>query len=287
MTLNPVNDALLQIFNVEHGACALLTTPAGPGSWHRVLIDCGHNATTGWYPGRHLRDLGVTFLDQLVITNYDEDHVSGYPDLLAQGLNVDWVFRNTSVTPATISHLKSETGMGRGINALVQSLSKFGPVGGNGKPAPMFAGVSMEYFYNTYPSFDDENNLSLVLYLKVYGTTFLFPGDMECDGFDHLLATNLRFRQVVTSINVLVASHHGRKNGICEDMFEKYGCKPQLVVISDDYKQYDTQETASYYASKATGIKNFRSSGANRRVLTTRTDGDIHFTWVNGQCTVY
>lgn len=287
MAAIPVNDALLQIFNVEHGACALLTTPAGLGGWRRVLIDCGHNATTGWYPGRHLGSLGVTSLEQLVITNYDEDHVSGYPDLLAQGIYVDWVFRNTSVTPATITQLKSETGMGRGINALVQSLGTFGPVGGNGKPSPTFPGVSMEYFHNPYPVFEDENNLSLVLYLTVYGTSFLFPGDMECDGFEHLLATNQRFRQVVPSINVLVASHHGRENGIFEDMFDKYVCRPQLVVISDDYKQYDTQETTRYYASKATGIKNFRGSGVNRWVLTTRSDGDIHFSWANGGCTVY
>lgn len=283
----PVNDALLQVFNVEHGACALLTTPAGLGHWRRVLIDCGHNATTGWYPGRHLRSMGVTFLEQLVVTNYDEDHVSGYPDLLAQSVHVDWVFRNTSVTPSTITHLKSETGMGRGINALVQSLGGFGPPGGNGNPPPTFPGVSMEYFHNDYPVFDDENNLSLVLYLKVYGTSFLFPGDMECDGFEHLLATSARFRQIVPSINVLVASHHGRDNGVCEDMFDTHGCRPQLVVISDDYKQYDTQETTRYYASKAKGINNFRASGVNRRVLTTRSDGDIHFTWANNNCTVY
>jgi len=283
----PVNDALLQIFNVEHGACALLTTPDRLGGWRRVLIDCGHNATTGWYPGRHLRSMAVTALEQLVITNYDEDHVSGYPDLLEQGINVDWVFRNTSVTPATITHLKSETGMGRGINFLVQNLGTFGPVGGNGAPTPAFPGVSMEYFYNAYPIFEDENNLSLVLYLTVYGTSFLFPGDMERDGFKHLLATNPRFRQIIPRINVLVASHHGRENGVCIDMFDTHDCHPQLVVISDDYKKYDTQETTRYYASKVTGITNFRGLNVNRRVLTTRRDGDIHFTWTNGNCIVY
>lgn len=282
----PVHDALLQVFNVEHGACALVTTPAGPGSWRRILIDCGHNATTGWYPGRHLRSMGVTFLEQLVITNYDEDHVSGYPDLLAQGVHVDWIFRNTSVAPATIRQLKSETGMGSGIGALVQSLGRFGPPGGNGVPAPTFPGTSMEYFHNDYPYFDDENNLSLVLYLTIYGTSFLFPGDMECDGFEHLLATSPRFRQVVGNINVLVASHHGRDNGICEAMFDTHGCRPQLVVISDDYKQYDTQQTTQYYACKASGITNFRSPGVSRKVLTTRSDGDLQFSFLDGKCWV-
>ena len=283
----PVNDALLQIFNVEHGACALLTTPNGLGGWRRILIDCGHNATTGWYPGRHLRSLGVTQLEKLIVTNYDEDHVSGYPDLINQGIQVEWIVRNTSVSPATIRYLKSESGMGRGIDTLVQSLDGYSPPGLAGSSSPVLPGVTLEYFRNDYPVFDDENNLSLVLYLTVHGTSFLFPGDMECDGFEHLLATNLRFRQVVRSINVLVASHHGRENGICEDMFDIYGCCPQLVVISDDYKQYDTQETTRYYASKATGITNFRGPNINRWVLTTRSDGDIHFTWANGGCIVY
>jgi len=287
MTPLSVSDALLQVFNVEHGACALLTTPVGLGGWRRILIDCGHHATTGWYPGRHLHNLGTTSLDQLIVTNYDEDHVSGYPDLLAHRVTVNWIVRNTSVTPATLRGLKQEAGMGPGIASLLTSLEGYFSPGASPTPMPTFPGVSLEYFRNEYPVFDDENNLSLVVYMTVFGTTFLFPGDMESDGFEHLLATNLRFRQVVSNINVLVASHHGRENGICEAMFDTYGCRPQVVIISDDYKQYDTQETVNYYASKASGIDNFRGVGNARRVLTTRRDGDICFTWINGQGHIY
>lgn len=282
-----VNDALLQIFDVEHGACALLTTPTNQGTPKRLLIDCGHNSTNGWYPGRYLRELGTTSLEQLIVTNYDEDHVSGYPDLIAQGLFVEWIMRNTSVTPATLSNLKRDTGMGNGIATLVQTLGQYLPPGGSPSPPPIFPGVSLEYFCNDYPIFEDENNLSLVVYLKVQNTSFLFPGDMEYDGFENLLLTNSRFRQIVSSIDVLIASHHGRENGICEAMFDTFCCRPQLVVISDDYKQYDTQETARYYASKASGINNFREWGRTRKVLTTRRDGDIHFTWKNGKAMVF
>jgi hypothetical protein len=45
----------LQIFDVEHGACALLTCDNGA----RLMIDCGHNSTTGWYPGDYLASLGI------------------------------------------------------------------------------------------------------------------------------------------------------------------------------------------------------------------------------------
>jgi len=54
------------------------------------------------------------------------------------------------------------------------------------------------------------------------------------------------------------------------------GGSPQLVIISDDRKQYDTQETAINYRSKASGINYFRDQGA-RYVLTTRNDGEIRF----------
>ncbi len=283
MTSINVNDGLLQVFDVEHGQCALLTIPSGNG-FKRLMIDCGHNAIAQFYPGDHLAKLGATFLDQLVITNYDEDHASGYPNLLSRGISIDWILRNPSVSPQTIRSLKSEDGMGPGIDALIQHLtSSFGPPVA-GRSAPLFDGVQIEYFWNQYPYFDDENNLSLVLHLTVHGYSFLFSGDMEKAGFDNILATCERFRTVVSSIDVLIASHHGRKSGICPDMFDEWGCRPKLVVISDDYKQYETQETVNYYASKCSGISNFRNSGNDRKVLTTRNDGEICFNFSNGIC---
>ena len=282
----PVQEGLLQIFDVEHGGCALLTVPSGNGGVKRLLIDCGHNATTKWYPGRHLGGLGVTHLDQLVVTNYDEDHVSGYPDLLNQGIQVDWILRNPSVSPQTIKYLKSEDGMGAGIDALVSSLGNFGPSGALVAEAPHYPGVQLEWFWNQYPFFEDENNLSLVLHLTIHGLSFMFPGDMECAGFENMLRTNERFREVVAGLDVLMASHHGRDNGVCKDMFDIWGCAPKLVVISDDYKQYTTQETSQYYASKSRGITNFRKLGCRRDVLTTRKDGEIIFTFEGRNCWV-
>ena len=281
----PLHDGALQIFNVEHGACALLTMPQG-ANCHRILIDCGHNASTQWYPGPHLRQLGVTELQLLVVTNYDEDHVSGFRNLIEQGINVHKILRNPGVTPATIAHLKSEDGMGRGIDALVRVLRHLPKLDVAGNQFPLPNGVSIEWFWNPYPFFDDENNLSLVVILDVYGFKFMFPGDMEKRGFRNLLNTNAQFRAIVFEVDVLVASHHGRDNGICEEMFDTWGCRPKLVVISDDYKQHATQETTNYYGSKAQGITGFRRYQGLRRVLTTRTDGELMFSFQNGYCLV-
>src|SRR6185503_3119225 len=99
--------AILQIFNVELGACALLTLDNGM----RLMIDAGHNATSGWKPGNYLRGLGVNAIDMLAITNYDEDHVSGLPNLLQQ-VHIQHLLRNPTVGALDLRLLKSETGMG-------------------------------------------------------------------------------------------------------------------------------------------------------------------------------
>src|SRR5689334_306790 len=120
---------ILDIFDVEHGACALITTSNG----RRVMIDCGDNTSTGWKPGNMLRSRGIGTLDRLIISNYDEDHVSGFENLFSQ-IVIQVLQRNVSVTADTIRHLKSEDGMGNGINALAHSIDHYFT---GGTPGPM------------------------------------------------------------------------------------------------------------------------------------------------------
>ena len=235
------------------------------------MVDCGHNASTGWYPGTYLRNQGVRYLNMLAITNYDEDHVSGLPDLLGH-VDVGWLWRNESVSPDDIEDLKSETGMGDGIESLVEMARSYT---GSRSDRPLFEGVERRAFRNRYPDFEDENNLSMAVYLECHGIGVLFPGDLETDGWLALLE-NQAFRQTIARTKVLIASHHGRENGISEELFYNYGCEPFYVVISDKGYMYDTQRTIPYYSSKALGGP-FR--GEHRRVLTTRRDGRIGFTF--------
>lgn len=261
----------LDIFDVEHGACALLTCDNGA----RLMLDCGHNASTGWRPGNHLRKQGIYRLEMLAITNYDEDHVSGLPDLLSN-VDVSWLWRNKSVSPDILTSLKSDDGMGEGIDALVEMARRY--TGGSGESPPEFPGVVRSAFNNTYPEFQDENNLSLVVHLAINGIGFLFPGDLECNGWLRLLEQD-RFRAAVMNTSVLIAAHHGRASGICPDIFADYGCNPYYVVISDKGYMYDTQETVPFYRNVTRGGP-FR--GETRHVLTTRRDGHIRFVFSTG-----
>ncbi|MER9773286.1 hypothetical protein [Mesorhizobium sp. M0220] len=260
---------LVEIFDVEHGACALATCD----DQTRLMLDCGQNGLTGWRPGNYLYDRGITTLDMLAVTNYDEDHVAGLPNLYDRNINIKWLLRNKSVTSHTINELKSEDGMGAGIAKLVDAIDNVFTGDASVTPQPTFAGMKKQVFYNSYPTFEDENNLSMVVHLNCNGKGIMFPGDIERAGWLKLLEGE-NFRQALRDTTVLVASHHGRESGCCEEIFEY--CKPFYVIISDKGYMYDTQKTIPFYR-RFTKSGPFRNE--TRNVLTTRKDGLITFSF--------
>ncbi len=267
----------LEIFDVEHGQCALLTSDIG----ETLLLDCGHNSSTEWRPSTHLRNAGVQTLDWFVVTNYDEDHVSDLPNLMAS-FPPRMLSRNKSVSADDLYLLKSETGCGNGIGALAGMITRYTGTAAN---LPSFGGMKLKQFSNSYPQdFTDENNLSLVVILEWPNFKICFPGDMETAGWKKLLERQ-DFRDAMSGVTVLVASHHGRKNGCCDELFSLTGMRPQLIVISDADIQYKTQETVDWYEGKVAG-NGVMLNGRSRKVLTTRSDGQIDFSIDPNGCTV-
>ena len=163
--------------------------------------------------------------------------------------------------------------MGPGIERLVHSIENVFTGNGSAAQEPVLQGAERQFFYNTYPQFDDENNLSMVVFLKCHGTGVMFPGDLEKAGFLELLKLDA-FRQALLQTNVYVASHHGRENGCCEETVP-YLKNVYYVVISDKGYQYDTQKTVPFYSRIAKGGP--FGSEPSRKVLTTRNDGRIAF----------
>lgn len=257
---------IVQIFDVEHGGCALITTSNN----RHILVDCGHNSTTGWRPSEYLLDQGIHALDMLVVTNYDEDHVSDLPNLLDR-VSISSLLRNRSVSPNQITALKTEDGMGRGIGALVDMANSYAH-----PAAPIdFGDVSIEAFCNAPYQFDDENNLSLLVFFRGSGMNIIFPGDMEKAGWRAILQQP-EVWESLKNVNVLVASHHGRESGCCEDVFTAAGgpCSPTVCVMSDMATIYDTQKMVPWYRARSKGLL---YNGKRRHVFTTRRDGRIMF----------
>lgn len=251
---------IIEIFDVEHGACAVITSSNGK----RLMIDCGHNSTKPWWPSIHYYGREI---ENLVISNYDEDHVSDLVDLM-RNVRIAWITRNNSIRSDDISHLKSENGMGPGIARLKTWMKSVEDKINTGTSD--LGTMTHSYFYNIYPyDFDNENNLSIVSFIEWSGFRIIFSGDLEESGWQKMLQKP-DIRSKLTHINVFVASHHGRKTGCCDDVFKI--CTPQIVVMSDRDKIFDSQETAAWYAHRCQGID---YNGRQRSVFTTRNDGNI------------
>jgi beta-lactamase superfamily II metal-dependent hydrolase len=258
---------LLRIFDVAHGFCALAIADTG----NIMLIDCGDNDETGFHPADYLASSGFTGIERFFVLNFDEDHLSGLPRLrrMHNRVPIRILHKNFSITDRELRDLKEACGgLGPGMESLLA-------MSGNYNQAvtspPDFGLLNYEVFYNNYPTFDDTNNLSLVLFLDFPGLSMVFPGDLESAGWEALLE-NVSFRQHLSRVNVFVASHHGRESGYREEVFDY--CKPEIIIISDEEIQFDTQEKVDY-GVHAKGIQ--WSTGKIRRVLTTRSDGMIWF----------
>jgi hypothetical protein len=85
------------------------------------------------------------------------------------------------------------------------------------------------------------------------------------------LLTIPAFRQDVQAVSGFVASHHGRESGCCTEVFELF--RPQLVIISDDKRQYDSQDTDDWYRTRCAGA--VFVTNERRYVATTRKDGSM------------
>lgn len=266
---------ILQIWDVQHGACAMLTHESENGMQGRLaMIDSGDNGSTGWKPSTYIKhNLKRDVLDYLFITNADLDHMSDLNNLWNEGITVSSFSRNRSVSPDILRIIKEASGeLTDDIERYLTLHSDYvHPV-----DTPFdqnMGGITATTFFNPYPRFYDTNNLSLVVFIKFGPFKILFPGDLEEDGWFALLEQPA-FRDELAGATVLVASHHGRANGYCQRMFDYF--EPQVVVVSDKSIVHATQRPRYQYAASDNGIL-VSNTNKRRRCLTTRKDGWILF----------
>ncbi|MEM9344912.1 MAG: MBL fold metallo-hydrolase, partial [Pseudomonadota bacterium] len=262
---------LLNIFDVDHGACALITTSNN----RHLMIDCGHHADKRWYPGNALNAMGIYTLDRLFITHFDEDHCSGVGDLLNKTM-VQALVTNNSLSPQLVRQMKSGHTLGNGVSRLLESMENTftgGPV--SAVDDADFGDTSFYVYRNEYNPFfgiTDSNNLSLAIIVRCGPHTILFPGDLEVAGWRALL-TYPKFVSDLKDVNYFFASHHGRSNGYCAEVMSL--CPNiQAVIFSDEGIVHETQKTADLYRKHASGI---HFGGSIRRVLSTRRDNSMKF----------
>jgi beta-lactamase superfamily II metal-dependent hydrolase len=237
------------------------------------MLDCGVHANRKWFPS--IAYAGQ-FIDALLLTNLDEDHVDNLP-YLWESARIGSIYSNPSVNASALARLKAKGGMDPGVRRAHALLTQFGPghVGTMANSGDAYAWA----YSNVYGvDFDERspcatNNLSLATFVRWGSFTMLFAGDLEVAGWRALLRYQQFVRDLAT-VKVLVASHHGRKNGCCEEVFKIV--RPEIVVFSDDAKRYETQQTDAWYRQRVLGIPVRNTDPLRKRhVYTTRRDGTI------------
>lgn len=268
---------LIDIFDVEHGGCAVITSPTG----EKLMLDCGHSSSSGWRPSGEFLNQSI---ETLMLLNLDEDHVSDFPNLF-KNCSIRSLITNPSISDTALLSMK-QAGMGVGVESVYNSIKQNGP-GFLGDCYTPLGGIHWHIFWNRYGlDFTDTNNLSLAAFISFGGFTILFGGDMERHGWENLLRLNT-FRQRLRDVKVYVASHHGRENGKSEELMALM--RPEAIVFSDDSITFETQRGADWYRHRALGIPDVSSGispiyAPTRKLVTTRKDGHIRiFTKPSGR----
>ncbi len=269
-----LGEMVLRVWDVEHGACAMLHHIRSGIAGRLAMIDSG--CTDDWRPSTYIRyQLGREKIDYLFITNADQDHMSDLKGLDEAGVLVPVLIRNPTYTGHEMAKIKAQSGrLSRDATWYVNACASYNqPV-----TEPFndhMGGIKATWYFNPYPKFMNTNDLSLVVFIQYANFKILFPGDLEEAGWRGLLS-NPAFRAELATTNILVASHHGRQSGYCEDVFDYF--TPEAVVISDKPIMHETQRTGPDYRQVVRdGGVIIRTTGKRRHVLTTRRDGSITF----------
>lgn len=265
----------LRIWDVQHGACAMLWHRQNGSAGKLAMIDSGN--ADDWRPSTYLRQQNRQAVDYLFITNADQDHMSDLDGLWQEKIAVRTLTRNPHPPAAELRKIKAAGGLSNDIERFLNIHETYNsPVT---EPFNLhMGGITQKTFFNPFPQFQDTNNLSCVVSIEFAGFRILFPGDLEEDGWLALLQRE-DFRNELAGVQILVASHHGRDNGYCEEVFNY--CAPRAVIMSDKAIVHDTQYMAQTYrrhvtANHPNGVV-VRTTQRQRHVLTTRNDGHIHF----------
>lgn len=255
----------IKIFDVDHGFCAAVEAD----DYHHLLIDCGYNAKNGFHPTRYLVNHSIRRLNYLIIPTFVEGSLAGFYDLLGNSLSncfsIDRLLTNPSIDAESLPELAVRN---------FSTLNSLMLLGDACKQCDKIervihiGNIELSFFWNSYPTFLDFSNLSLVTFLSSQGVNILFPGNLKVEGWRTLLQ-NARFRDQLRRVNLLVASNHGQEDGYCPEIFNY--CNPDLIIISNHNHQVSSTVIRQYRCQMG---RIWKLSG-QPRVIETCTAGTI------------
>jgi beta-lactamase superfamily II metal-dependent hydrolase len=266
------------VFNVRLGQCVAFL-PVNHLEY-MTFIDCGHE--DDFHPIDFinenveglLKEAGKTVLGNLTLTNYDHDHFSGLPYLRTKA-KIRTTRFSKNLSSADLIELKDE--ITDALEEVLDIKGTYTQTAQNHNPPyvkKLFSLTKDELEAAGVPI--TTNHLSQIVFFTYRERTICISGDLEEPSWELMLRKS-QVRELLQKTDIFFASHHGRKNGYCERVFDY--CAPECVIISDKEIVHGTQESMSQkYAKHVTGDGVIFKSGLTsnkRKVISTRSDGHI------------
>lgn len=194
-------------FNCGKADSALLTAGG-----LNILIDTG-TQKAGKYVLSRLKEMGVSRLDAMIITHPHKDHIGG-ADLILEKIPADRVY---------IGPLALDSKQTRQFDEALRACA-LTPRTLQADDTFSFGDMRFEVLGPRRTSYEDENDLSLVLMLTYGETRFLFPADAEKPLLSELLLSGKPL-----GAQVLKVPHHGGKEDNSALFLQ--AVSPQIAVI--------------------------------------------------------
>ena len=211
-----------------------------------MLIDGGKpSASSIIYT--YLKNLNIDYLDYIVASHADDDHISGLSAPLAKMKVGNVIAPETEADTRSYNSLKTKTEE--------QGLTIQHPKPGDSID---LGSSKIEFYGPITESESDRNNGSIVMKIIYGDTSFLFTGDAEREEEQEILNAGYDL-----STTVLKVGHHGSKNSTTYPFLREI--MPQYAVISvgDNSYGHPTEDTLS------------RLRDADVKVYRTDMQGDI------------
>ena len=216
-----------------------------------VMIDTG-TAKTAQDVVDSLARLGVSAIDALIVTHFDQDHVGGAATVL-KDLSVKAVYT---------------TYQSKDSDAIDDYLAALDDVGLTATEVDATTTLTIDgVTYVIHPpdsssyDKDESNNSSLVTRVTLGDTNLLFAADVESERIEELVADGAEL-----SCDLLKVPHHGIYEGATEELVS--AASPAYAVITSSKDQKEDDETVS--ALEEAGAQVYLT---RKGVVTAVTDG--------------
>ncbi|WP_435170975.1 DNA internalization-related competence protein ComEC/Rec2 [Paenibacillus glycanilyticus] len=237
----------VDVLDVGQGDAIFIRTPQGK----RILID-GGGTLSFRKPGEEwkqrsdpfevgskvvvplLMKRGVHSLDLLVISHLDSDHIRGLQAVL-DAIPVRAIAWNGSLKHAEDAEAIMRTALRKGIPLYRAEIGKEWKVDADTELTVLWPPAAGEGI----PVIEDQNDDSVVLWMRIYQSTFLLSGDISSTAESAILSrmrdqnttlSSTESSKKLSRIDVLKIAHHGSKYSTSEEWLRYW--KPLQAAIS-------------------------------------------------------